>query len=191
MARADKSALVNKAVLAIRSGEFTDYSKAAAHYGCDRTAVSRRIRGLTRTRRDASSFFHQCLTNDEEEILIARINMLTDRGMPPTSHIVRNLAEEIRGAPVGKNWTGQFVKRYKDRLKSAYLRNIDNLCVSAEYAPMFILFFILVFAYFLYFRSLAVEERVLIGCILPSLSRSAKSTILRPITSGISMRRAF
>jgi hypothetical protein len=29
--------------------------------------------------------------------------------MPPTSAIVTNLAKEIRGALVGKNWTAQFV----------------------------------------------------------------------------------
>jgi hypothetical protein len=61
--------------------------------------------------------------------------------MPPTSHIVKNLAEEIRGGQVGKNWVGQFVKRHDIRLKSLYLRNIDNLRAGAEYALMFQLFF--------------------------------------------------
>jgi Tc5 transposase DNA-binding domain len=144
MGRADKSAQVTKAVLAIRSGEYTDYSNAANKFHCSRTAVMRRITGQTKTRQEAHSFWHQCLTNDEEEILISRINTLTDRGLPPTSQIVRNLAEEIRRQPVGKNWVGQFCKRHKLRLKSAYLRNIDNIRVSAEYAPMFILFFQLV-----------------------------------------------
>ena len=67
------------------------------------------------------------------------------------SYIVRNLAKEIRGEYVGKNWTGQFVKRHKLRLKSVYLRNIDNIRFSAEYAPMFILFFTLVFVLFVLF----------------------------------------
>jgi hypothetical protein len=61
--------------------------------------------------------------------------------MPPTSHIVRNLAEEIRGRPVGKNWVGQFVKRYDIRLKSLYLHNIDNLHAGTEYTLIFQLFF--------------------------------------------------
>jgi hypothetical protein len=151
MGRADKSAQVTEAVLAIRSGEYTDYSNAAKKFHCSHTAVMRRIKGLTKTRQEANSFYHQCLTNDQEEVLISRINKLTDRGLPPTSHIVRNLAEEIRGEYVGKNWTGQFVKRHKDRLKSAYLRNIDNIRFSAEYAPMFILFFTLVFVLFVLF----------------------------------------
>jgi hypothetical protein len=38
-------------------------------------------------------------------VLIGIINRLTERKMPPTSAIVTNLAEEIRGAFVRKNWT--------------------------------------------------------------------------------------
>ena len=68
--------------------------------------------------------------------------------MPPTSYIVRNLAEEIKGGPVGKNWVGQFVKRHDIRLKSLYLRNIDNLRASAEYALIFQLFFSVVSYFF-------------------------------------------
>ena len=57
--------------------------------------------------------------------------------MPPTSHIVKNLVEEFKGKEVGKNWVGQFVKRYGIKLKSLYLCNIDNLQASAEYTLMF------------------------------------------------------
>lgn len=144
MARADKSARIAAAIAAIRSGEIKDYSKAAAKFNVDRTTISKRIRGLTKSRKDADSFWRQCLTNAQEETLIAHINKLTDRGMPLTSSIVQNLAEEIRGAKVGKNWTGQFIRRHKNRLTSLYLRNIDNLRVAAEYALMFMLFFALV-----------------------------------------------
>lgn len=103
MARADKSARIAAAIAAIRSGEFKDYSKAAAKFKVDRTTISKRIRGLTKSRKDADSFWRQCLTNAQEETLIAHINKLSDRGMPLTSSIVQNLAEEIKGAKVGKN----------------------------------------------------------------------------------------
>jgi exonuclease V gamma subunit len=103
MAKEDKSALINKAVAAIRAGEFTDYSKAAARFGVDRTSVSKRVRGLTKPRQEANSLYLQCLTTAQEEVLIGYINKLTDQGMPPTSHIVKNLAEEIRGYKVRKN----------------------------------------------------------------------------------------
>jgi hypothetical protein len=143
-----KSTRIDAAVTAIQRGEFSDYANAAKKYGCSRTAVSRRVRGLTKTKREANSFWHQCLTIEQEEVLIDRINYLTDRHMPPTSHIVRNLAEEIRGERIGKNWVGQFVKRHDIRLKSLYLRNIDNLRAGAEYAPMFQLFFSVVSYFF-------------------------------------------
>ena len=136
-----KSSRIDAAVAAIERGEFSDYANAAREYECDRSALSRRIRGQTKSKKEADSLWRQCLTNEQEEVLIHRINTLTDRAMPPTSHIVKNLAEEIRGGPVGKNWVGQFVKRHDLRLKSLYLRNIDNLRAGAEYAPMFQLFF--------------------------------------------------
>jgi hypothetical protein len=132
-----KTIAINKAVAAIQRGEFVHYANAAEHYECSSSAVSRRIRGLTKSKKDANSIWHQCLTIEQEELLIHRINVITDRSMPPTSHIVRNLVEEIRGKQVGKNWVGQFVKRHGIRLKSLYLRNIDNLRAGAEYAPMF------------------------------------------------------
>ncbi len=122
-----KSIRIDKAVAAIQRGEFIHFNNAADHYKCSCSAVSWRMRGLTKSKKQANSFWHQCLTIEQEEVLIHRINLLTDRGMPPTSHIVRNLAEEIRGKPVGKNWVSQFVKRYSIRLKSLYLHNIDNL----------------------------------------------------------------
>jgi hypothetical protein len=50
----------------------------------------------------ANSEHHQCLSIEQEEVLISHINMLTNRGLPPTSTIVKNLAEEI-SRPVGKN----------------------------------------------------------------------------------------
>jgi hypothetical protein len=78
MGRADKSAQVTKAVLVIRSREYTDYSNAVNKFHYSRTAVIRRITGKTKTRQEAHSFWHQCLTNDEEETLISRINTLTD-----------------------------------------------------------------------------------------------------------------
>jgi hypothetical protein len=98
-----KSSHIDAAIAAIQRGEFSDYANTAREHKCDRGALSRRIRGLTRSKKEANSFWHQCLTIEQEEVLIDRINLLTDRAMPPTSHIVKNLVEEIRGGPVSKN----------------------------------------------------------------------------------------
>ena len=58
MARTDKSAKISAAIDAIKRGEFANYANAAKEYGCDRGALSRRIRGLTKTKKEANSFYH-------------------------------------------------------------------------------------------------------------------------------------
>ena len=136
-----KSDVIDKAVDSIRSGEFLNASQAAAHFGCDRTSISKRLKGQTCHKAHADSVGRQCLTDLQERELIRRINDLSESQMPPTSRIVRNFAEELKGKSVGKNWVGQFVARHKSELKSMYLRNIDNLRVAAEYEPMFQLFY--------------------------------------------------
>jgi hypothetical protein len=57
MTRVDKSARIALAIAAIRSGEIKDYSKAAAKFNVNRTTISKRIRGLTKSRKDADSFW--------------------------------------------------------------------------------------------------------------------------------------
>jgi hypothetical protein len=61
MARADKSARVKKAVSAIKRGEFTGYSKAAAQYSYDRTSIYRKIYKLTKTKKEGALFFYKTL----------------------------------------------------------------------------------------------------------------------------------
>jgi len=56
MARIDKLARITAAVDAIRRGEFTYYADAARHYKCSQIAVSRRVKGLTKTRQEANLF---------------------------------------------------------------------------------------------------------------------------------------
>ena len=101
-----KSKAINKAVAVIQRGDFFHYSDTAAEYKCNREALSWRIRGLTKSKKEADSFWRQCLTDEQKDVLIQRINDLTDQGMPPTSQIIKNLAEEIKGARIRKNWVG-------------------------------------------------------------------------------------
>jgi hypothetical protein len=96
------------------------------------------------SRKASASEYKQRLTDVQEETLIGQINYLTNRGLPPTSSIIRSLAEEMIQDSVGKNWTRDFVKRHKERLTSLYLRNIDSQRVKAEYLPIFEYFYSLV-----------------------------------------------
>jgi hypothetical protein len=58
MARINKSARIDAAVDAIKRGEFTDFANAARKHGCDRAALSRRVHGLTKSKKEANSFYH-------------------------------------------------------------------------------------------------------------------------------------
>ncbi len=71
----------------------------------NRQTLKRRFYGEQSSRALANSIHRQNLTIEQEEQLISHINMLTNRGLPLTSSIVRNLAEEMIERPVGKNWT--------------------------------------------------------------------------------------
>jgi hypothetical protein len=135
---------LSEALADLDTQDVPNYSKAARDYGLDRTTIMRRHKGKTRSRAQFLSESSQNLTNEQEEVLIKYINRMTDRGMPPIAQIVKNLAEELIGKEVGKNWTSDFVKRYKTRLKSLYLSNIDNLRIKAEFGPYFQHFYDLV-----------------------------------------------
>ena len=102
------------------------------------------------SRQEATSEYHQCLTATQEEALIKLIDRLTNHGLPPTNSIVKNLAEEIIGRRVGKNWSNEFVKRHKDCLTSLYLENIDKKRQDVEYVPMFKQFYDLVTDFLLF-----------------------------------------
>jgi hypothetical protein len=140
---------MQKALAELRLYSKPNITEIAKKWEVGRHALSRRHKGETTSRRDFFSNHKQCLTDIQEQYLIDQINRLTDRGIPPTSQMVKNFAEEIIGRPVGKNWTGEFVKRHRDVLKSLYLRNIDNQRVKGQYAPAYRLFFTLVFIVFI------------------------------------------
>jgi hypothetical protein len=146
---------MKKALAELESSSKPNYTEIAEKYKIGRHALSRRHQGQTTSRRDFFSNHRQCLTDIQEELLVDQINRLTDRGIPPTSQMVKNFAEEIIGRVVGKNWTGDFVKRHQAVLKSLYLRNIDNQRVKGQYAPTYRLFFTLVLLFLLLLLILA------------------------------------
>ena len=144
MATSTHNTRIELAIADLAKQDKPNYMATSKKYGVARTTLRKRFQGQTVSLQAAASIYRQRLTLVQEEALIKHINSLTDRGIPPTSRIVRNLAEEMIGGPVGKNWTGQFVKRYQGRLKSLYLRNIDSQRVRAEYVPSFKQFYDLV-----------------------------------------------
>ena len=139
---------IPKAIADLESQEVPNVKATAEKYDVERKTLENRWKGKSASMEEAVSIHRQCLTNSQERALVQLINKLTDHRMPPTTAIVRNLAEEIRGALVGKNWAKSFVHRYKDKLKSVYLKSIDNKRVKGEYPPAYEVFYQLVKCFF-------------------------------------------
>ena len=144
MAKSTHNARIELAIADLNQQEIPNVMGTAKKFNLVESTLRRRWKGKTLSQDAASSLYKQRLTLAQEEELIQQINTLTDRGLPPTSRMVRNFAEETIGESVSKNWTGDFVRRYKDRLKSLYLRNIDSQRIKSEYAPLFKQFYDLV-----------------------------------------------
>jgi Tc5 transposase-like DNA-binding protein len=130
-------ARIEAAISDLESQDAPKYRPTAKKYFLSHTTLRRRYLGVQLSRAAADSEYRQRLTTVQEEVLIKHINDFSDRGLPPTTQIVKNLAEEIIHDTVGKNWVSDFVRRKGDRLRSLYLRNIDNMRAKADYAPIF------------------------------------------------------
>ena len=128
--------------------EQLNVSAAAEIFKVDRTTLWRRYNGLTVSRAEANSTYRQRLNNTQEDELLQYIDALTDRHIPPTTQIIKNLAEEILKEPVGKNWTAGFIKRHFKRICSLYLQPLDRVRGSAESPTVFQHFYTLVCTFF-------------------------------------------
>jgi hypothetical protein len=90
-----KTARIEAAMELLDSQSTLNYAAAAKAFQIHPTTLARRYRGKTSTREEANSTFRQCLNNTQEDTLLGYIDSLTDRHIPPTSQIIKNLAEEI------------------------------------------------------------------------------------------------
>jgi hypothetical protein len=75
---------------------------------------------------------HQCLTNDQEEVVVHWINQFTERSILPTSQLVKNVAKEVARQVVNKNWLAMFSARHQSELHSDYLYTINSAQVKAD-----------------------------------------------------------
>ena len=139
----DYNAQIASALVNLKSQKHVNYSATARKWNIERTTLAKH-KGQTSLIKEMNSAIRQRVTDQQERALIEQINKLTLRGMPPTSRIARNFAEEIAGSKLGKNWHENFLRRHKNKLTSLYLRNIDNMSKKADYASSFGLFYDLV-----------------------------------------------
>ena len=136
-------AAIDLALAAIESlepGEQFTYAEIAKRFGVNRSTLSRRHRGVTQSN-DAALHDRQFLNTTQEERLVAYIEGLCERGLPPTLQMVRNFASEIGGRPAGKSWPSRFVERHKLKLISRWTTGMDATRHKADSAFKYTLYF--------------------------------------------------
>src|SRR5450432_363095 len=148
---ATKEATIPLAIEDLTKQAVPNLTSTVARFQLDCMTLTRRFKHTTQSQRVARSESQQCLSLAQEEALISYITSLTERSMPPTSQIVQNLAEEIRGKPVNKNWVAGFTRRYQDRILGVHLRTIDNKRVKADNPLGLEAFYKLVCIYILFY----------------------------------------
>ncbi|EFQ99471.1 hypothetical protein MGYG_02482 [Nannizzia gypsea CBS 118893] len=104
----------------LKSQEVPNFSETAKRYGVNRVTLSRRFKGATVSRAEATSIHRKKLPGTQEEDLLQHIEKLAKEGRAPTPQIIRNLADKLAKEPVGKNWVTRFCNRYKDRIQSLH-----------------------------------------------------------------------
>jgi len=131
-----------EALQSLRPGERFSYTEIANKYGCNRTTLSKRHRGLQGTH--AAQYESQrVLTDEQSQTLVNWINELTKKGLPPSNEMLRNFAREIRGTgeKPGVEWPARWRERHKDEIIYAYTTGMDRGRFCADSAYKYKLYF--------------------------------------------------
>jgi len=117
-------ASIDKAIAFLESSGSGNISEAARKYNVNRSTLSKRSRGKTRS---TAQGYHkqQLLTHKQELVLVEQINRLSEWCLPPTPSMVRAWAAALCGTEPGKNWAAAFGSRHKAELDCKYLSTIN------------------------------------------------------------------
>lgn len=133
-----------RAIDAQRPGDQWTYKEIAEDYGVDRSTLSRRHRGITRSKAD-SAIAQRALHPQQEEELVQYIENLTERELAPTREMVADYAGKIlRTTPLSLSWVDAFYARHKDALLKKTASGIDRVRHNADSHKKYVDYFSLV-----------------------------------------------
>jgi hypothetical protein len=107
------------------------YNEVADMYGCSRSAVSRRWRGVLRPRADSVAD-SLALPPPQERELIEYITKLHFEGLAPTREMVRNFGTEIARRELSKRWVDRFINCHQDKLFTRWGPSINRVRHQAD-----------------------------------------------------------
>jgi hypothetical protein len=93
--------------------EHPNISETARRHGVKRSKLSKHWRGVQVSMEE----YHESrsyMTNEQAQSLVDYINLLTNRGIPPTPPMVKRFVKDITGIDVGKNYINKFWRKFDD-----------------------------------------------------------------------------
>jgi transposase len=120
------------ALLDIGKSKAPNYRAIAEKHNVHYSTLYRRARGITVSRAVAAEISKRLLTNAQEEVILQKMEKLSNKGIYLVPRIVRNSVQAIVGHPIGKNWVSDFHRRHKKRVKSMNLVGFDRERVVAD-----------------------------------------------------------
>jgi len=124
----------------LRPGEEFSYTEVAHKYGVVRSTLSRRHRGVTRAYGTHYEDL-QNLNHLEEAELVAYIQDLSARHLPPTRQMIQNFASTIAKKQVSESWVTRFINRNSIHLISQWATGMDQSRHAADSADKYKLYF--------------------------------------------------
>lgn len=115
---------MDAALAELRSSDSPNISRTAKTHRVDRSSLSRRF-NLKTTSKDHGYRSQRLLNPHQEKELIRHIARLCDHCLPPTPHIVANIAHDLCGERPSKNWSSRFVARRRAELDARYLNTLE------------------------------------------------------------------
>ncbi|CAE7002980.1 HTH Tnp Tc5 domain containing protein [Pyrenophora teres f. teres] len=132
-------AAIDKALGAIKSRELGDkivYQQYADKYNVSRSTLSRRHRGVSRSRADYTAD-KQSLALHQELELVRYITKLTKQGIPPTREMIRNFSSEVAHQQLSESWVTRFINRHEIYLISKWTSAMDRTRHLADSEPKY------------------------------------------------------
>ncbi|OAK94627.1 hypothetical protein IQ06DRAFT_353064 [Phaeosphaeriaceae sp. SRC1lsM3a] len=107
------------------SGPQFPYTKYARKWGVDRSTLSRRHRGVSRSVTAAHDTQKNLSTTQQQE-LVEYITKLSEQGLAPTREMIRNFASNIAGKRVSESWVTRFINAFNIHLISRWAAPMDR-----------------------------------------------------------------
>ena len=107
------------------------FQKVADQFGCSRSALSRRWRGVSRSKATYDEE-QRAIPLQQELELVQYIIELHKTGLSPTRQMVRNFGSEVAGRELHISWVDRFLHRHHDHLMLRFGPKIDRVRHHAD-----------------------------------------------------------